>query len=103
MEAMNNRTTTAWRERIAAQRISGQTIRAWCRDHHQHEHAFYWWRARLGLSAGRQRPAQPLGFAQVIVNQPTAEPVRLRLAGERELIFPAAMPLEQMAKLIPRP
>jgi hypothetical protein len=35
-----------------------------------------------------------------VVNQPIAEPLRLRLAGERELIFPATMPLEQVAKLI---
>jgi hypothetical protein len=52
------------------------------------------------LSTGKRRPAKPLAFAQVIVKQPTAEPVRLRLAGEHELIIPATMPLEQVAKLI---
>jgi hypothetical protein len=29
-----------------------------------------------------------------------AEAIRLRLAGERELILPASMPLEQVAKLV---
>jgi hypothetical protein len=37
---------------------------------------------------------------QVVVHPPTAEPLRLRLAGERELIFPASMLLEQVAKLV---
>jgi hypothetical protein len=29
-----------------------------------------------------------------------AEPLRLRLAGERELILPVSMPIEQVAELI---
>jgi hypothetical protein len=100
MEAKINGKADAWRKRIAAQQASGQSVRAWCRQNDCAEHAFYWWRARLGLSNGKRRPAKPLGFAQVIVNQPTAEPVRLRLAGQRQLIFPTTMPLEQVAKLL---
>jgi hypothetical protein len=42
----------------------------------------------------------PLAFAQVVVRPPTAEPLRLRLAGQRELILPASMPLAQVAKLV---
>ena len=99
MEAKINGKADAWRKRIAAQQASGQSVRAWCRQNDCAEHAFYWWRAKLGLSTGK-RPAKPLDFAEVVVNQPTAEPVRLRLAGSRELIFPATMPVEQMAKLI---
>jgi hypothetical protein len=100
MEAKINGKSDAWRKHIAAQQASGQSVRAWCRQNDYAEHAFYWWRARLGLSTGKRRPVKPLGFAQVVVNQPAAEPVCLRLAGERELIFPATLPLEQMAKLI---
>jgi len=99
MEAKINRKAEAWRQHIKSQHASGQSVRAWCRQNDCAEHAFYWWRAKLGLSTGK-RPAKPLGFAQVIVNQPAAEPVRLRLAGARELIFPATMPLEQVAKLL---
>jgi len=100
MEAKINGKADAWRKRIGVQQASGQSVRAWCRQNDCAEDAFYWWRARIGLSSGKRLPIKPLAFAQVIVNQPTAEPVRLRLAGERELVFPATMPLEQVAKLI---
>ena len=100
MEAKINAKADAWRKRIGAQQVSGQSVRAWCRQNDFAEHAFYWWRAKLDLSPGKRLPVKPLGFAQVIVSQPTAEPVRLRLSGARELIFPATMPLEQVAKLI---
>ena len=114
-----------WRRRIDAQRASGLSVRAWCAGNGAHEHSFYWWRSRLGLSP-RQRPlpmrkakTTPPAFARVILNgtQPAAaeppvvsgacpepaegiEPLRLRFAGERELILPASMPLEQVARLV---
>jgi hypothetical protein len=117
MEATVNGKADSWRRRIDDQRVSGQSVRAWCRANDAREHSFYWWRrrlclprARLGLSPGKQRlrrplksaeaePA-PLAFAQVVVHPSTAEPLRLRLAGQRELILPASMPLEQVAKLV---
>jgi hypothetical protein len=47
-----------------------------------------------------------MAFAKVVV-EPSAtrqasplEPLRLRLAGQRELILPATMPFEQVARLI---
>lgn len=105
MEAKANGSAAAWRERIGAQRDSGQSIRAWCRDHKCHEHAFYWWRARLGLSPARQRKgfaakARPVRFAEVVVNRSTDETMSLRLAGGRELALPASMPVQQVAALI---
>ena len=100
MEAKINGKADAWRKRIAVQQASGQSVRSWCRQKDCAEHAFYWWRARLGLSRGKRPTAKPLAFAQVIVSQPAAEPLRLRLAGSRELILPTTMPLEQVAKLI---
>ena len=117
MEAILNGKADAWRRRIDDQRASGQSIRAWCKANGSQECSFYWWRARLGLSPDKRRlrrplkPAEskptPLAFAQVILSAaaepPVAsvvEPLRLRLAGERELILPASMPLEQVAKLV---
>ena len=110
MEATVNGKADAWRRRIDDQRASGQSVRAWCQANDAQECSFYWWRARLGLSPGKRRlgrrlrPAEarpaPLAFAQVVVHPSTAEPLRLRLAGERELILPASMPLEQVASLI---
>jgi hypothetical protein len=98
-----------WRDRIDAQRASGQSVRAWCQANDSREHSFYWWRARLGLSPEkrkasprpRRRPVKPIAFARVVVNaSSTTEPLRLRLAGQRELIFPASMPVEQVAGLV---
>jgi transposase-like protein len=36
-----------WRQRIARQEESGQSIRAFCKDHGVGEHSFYSWRQRL--------------------------------------------------------
>lgn len=112
MEAAVNGTADAWRERIAAHRASGRSIRAWCRENNHHEHAFYWWRARLGLSprSGAKRrhrgPGKAIRFAEVVVNRagpPAAsfvELICLRLGGARELILPASMPVAQVAQLV---
>jgi hypothetical protein len=107
MEAILNGKADAWRRRVDDQRASGQSVRAWCKANDSQEGSFYWWRARLGLSPRKRRPSKPakarstpLAFAQVVVHSPTAEPLRLRLAGDRELILPASMPLEQVARLV---
>jgi hypothetical protein len=55
MEAAVSGMADAWRQRIAAHRASGQSIRAWCRDNNHHEHAFYRWRSRLGLSPDEKK------------------------------------------------
>lgn len=104
-----NATAHVWRERIVAQQAGGQSIRAWCRENGCHEHSFYWWRARLGLSpvAGkrrwRPRSVKPIGFAGFVVEPPvtsSADPIRLSLLGGRELSLPALMPVEQIARLV---
>jgi hypothetical protein len=100
MEAKTSGKADAWCQHIKTQQASGQSIRAWCRQNDCAEHAFYWWRARLGLSSGKRPTAKPLAFARVVVQQPATEPFRLQLAGQRELIFPATMPVEQVAKLL---
>jgi hypothetical protein len=106
-----------WRERIAAQRDSGLSIRAWCRDNGYGEHLFYSWRAKLGLRphkmvAGRAlgavaAPLDSIPFTEVMIGaaaQPPvaseAQPLCLKLAGGRELVLPSSMPLEQVAKLL---
>ena len=123
MDATLNGTAQSWRERVTSQQASGQSIRAWCREHGHHEHAFYWWRRRLGLSSSPSRPtatptrrprrrpaADAIAFAEVRVVdrairqvpgiEPGAEPLRLCLAGGRELHLPASMPLERVARLV---
>lgn len=100
-------TSKTWRARIAAQQASGQEIRAWCRENGCHEHSFYWWRARLNLQPDRVKKRQmrrgngggPMPFAEVVVG-PAAEPVYLRLGSGRELVLPASMGVEQVARLV---
>jgi hypothetical protein len=56
------------------------------------------------LSPKKRRPSKlakakptPLAFAQVVVHPSTTEPLRLRFSGQRELILPASMSIEQVA------
>ena len=103
-------TAEVWRERIVAQQAGGQTIRALCKENGWHEHAFYWWRSRLGLSPAsvirrRRRSKMPAGFTEVAVDRTASavslvEPIRLRFASGRELVLPVSMPLEQVARLV---
>lgn len=118
MEKTVSAMAVIWRERIASQQAGGQSIRALCKENGWHEHAFYWWRSRLGLSPvsvirrGR-RPKMPAGFAEVVVDRPaaavslvepltasTVEPIRLRLLGGRELVLPASMSDQRVAALV---
>ena len=110
MAAKTSPTAEAWRERILAQQASGQSVRGWCRANHCPEHGFYWWRCNLGLSPASKRKRRrasrkpvPVKFARVVVESPApvvAEPLRLTLAGGRELAMPASMPVEQIARLV---
>jgi hypothetical protein len=113
--SMNMTRAQTWRERVGAQQASGQRVRVWCRENGCHEHSFYWWRARLGLSPAARKPERPPGgvkpvrFAKVVIGPPTRgglpegiciEPIRLSLIGGREVTLPASMPVEQIAHLL---
>ena len=84
MEAtVNDDKSKPWRDRIEAQRVSGESVRAWCLANGSGEHSFFWWRARLGLSPVQRpsrRPARPIAFARVIV-EPSA-PAAVMLPAE---------------------
>lgn len=105
MDAKSTKTADVWRERILAQQASGQSVRGWCRSNDCHEHSFYGWRAKLGLSLAspskrRPRGAKTIAFAEVVVERPAAEPIVLRLRGGRELVFPASMPAVTLAHFV---
>jgi hypothetical protein len=118
MESLSSETAVLWRERIEKQQACGESIRAWCRVNGCHEHSFYGWRLRLGLSPRparlRRRKPRP-AFAEVVIDErcgskaaelvepPAAsdvEPMRLGLLGGRELVLPASMSDERVAALI---
>jgi hypothetical protein len=94
-----------WRQRITAQQAAGESIRDWCRANGCHEHAFYWWRARLRLSpkspVKRRRSVVRPKFAEVVVESAPrfSQMLTLRLRSGAELVLPA-MPVPQIAELI---
>jgi transposase-like protein len=57
-----------WRQRIAQQETSGQSVRAYCRRRGLPEHAFYSWRQRL------RKENTPVRFA-LVESKPAAESV----------------------------
>jgi hypothetical protein len=73
-----------WRQRIAQQETSGQSIRAYCRGRGLTEHAFYGWRQRL------RKENTPIRFA-LVGTRPAAEsvaPIELLLASGDRLRIP---------------
>jgi hypothetical protein len=77
-----------WREVIARQRRSGDSIRAFCSANGLGEPSFYWWRRRLaGLDAKAGRGAQTPTFVPVrLVAEPGASSAPLP-AGTIELVL----------------
>jgi transposase-like protein len=79
-----------WRQRIAQQKNSGQTVRAFCREHKFSEYSFYAWRKQLGSASKR-----PIRFALVETtvtsgtHQPSQTPLELVLSGGERLHIPA--------------
>jgi hypothetical protein len=71
-----------WRELMALQKRSGQSVRVFCKEKSVSEPSFYYWRQRLGQAK------EPVRFALVesasISRQHTGEPLELTLAsGDR--------------------
>ena len=79
-----------WRQRVAQQKNSGQTVRTFCREHKLSEYSFYWWRRQLSSSGEK-----PIRFA-LVETTPTSETRRpsqaqleLILTGGERLRIPA--------------
>jgi len=73
-----------WRQAIAEQEKSGQSVRAFCRERTIGEHSFYQWRQRLG------EDGKPVAFA--LVERKPAAPtgkLELTLASGEVLRIPA--------------
>lgn len=109
------RTREQWQALIDAQAASGQGVEAYCRQHGITTSCFYRWRRFLSGVSGvaspwaghkKRRSAGPVGFAKVRVveDRPappaSAEPMRLRLAGGRELVLAASTPAARVAELL---
>jgi hypothetical protein len=94
-----------WRQRIIAQQAAGESIRDWCKANGCHEHAFYWWRARLGLSpkspVTRRRSVPRPKLAEVVVDSTprASQMMTLRLRSGAELTLPVTS-VPQIAELV---
>jgi transposase-like protein len=77
-----------WRQRIAQYKASGQTVRAFCRQHQLDEHSFYMWRKQLENAGAVDKP---VGFALVETtrSQAPAQMLELVLRGGERLYIPA--------------
>lgn len=102
--ARKSTTAESCGERIITQQKSGESVRGWCQQNGCHEHSFYWWRTRLGLSQKsaaqpRGKTAKPIAFAEEVIGPPstTVQTMKLRLRGGHELTLPA-MPVERLAQ-----
>jgi hypothetical protein len=89
-----------WRQRIAEQENSGQSIRAYCRERELKEHAFYGWRGRL------RKQNTPVSFA-LVETKPTVEtPASLELllaSGDRLRIPSDASTLKLVLTVLREP
>lgn len=79
-----------WRRRLREQAKSGQSVRAWCRQHRVTETAFYWWRRELARRDTEDSAASfvPVHVAEASIGDGSAsieivltDGRRVRLAG----------------------
>lgn len=86
-----------WRELIARQRRSGQSVRGFCRGEGLAESAFHFWRRELRQREGQARPALlPLTLAA----ERLRAPLELELPGGAVLRIGAEAPRELLAQLL---
>jgi hypothetical protein len=78
-----------WRRHITEQRVSGQTVHAYCESHQLRETSFYFWRqeiAKRDREAAEEVATSAPAFVPVAVIDPPTEhnadtPIEIRLAG----------------------
>ena len=94
-----------WRQRMREQARSGLSIRAWCREHDLHEHAFYWWRVRLAQSGrGRRARSRKPTFVPVHVSAQevtgTDGQIEIALSGDRRIRIHGPVDRQMLADVL---
>ena len=75
-----------WRQHLRRQEASGQTARAYCRDHDLAETAFHYWRRTIAERDRQARPAPAFVPVTVVGPSPAAgSPIDIRLVGGHRL------------------
>ena len=92
-----------WRRMVGRQARSGLSIRAWCREHDLHEHAFYWWRVRLARAGRKIRSRRP-AFVPVRVSSQgvsgTEGQIEIVLSGDRRVRVSGPVDRETLAEVL---
>lgn len=91
-----------WRQRVAQQKNSGQSVRVFCREHKLTEYSFYWWRRELSSSEPPVRFALVETATPAVETRPSCE-TRLELvlgSGERLRIPPDETTLRLVLKVL---
>ena len=93
-----------WRQHLRRQEASGQTVRAYCRDHDLAETAFHYWRrtiAERDRQARRATPAAAFVPVTVVGRSPAADsPIDIRLAGGHRLRVRAGCDRELLSAVL---
>jgi hypothetical protein len=77
-----------WRQRIAEQKKTGQSVRGFCREQGLSEPAFYAWRQRLRS----ENQAVQFALVETKLGAETAAPIELLLGGGDRLRIPSDAP-----------
>ena len=90
-----------WRRRLSQQAGSGQSVRAWCREHRVTETAFYWWRREL---VRRDAESKITSFVPVHVAEDQRErgdsPIEIELADGRRVRVTGKVNRETLADVL---
>jgi hypothetical protein len=92
-----------WRQHLRRQQASGQTARAYCRDHDLAETAFHYWRRTIAERDREVRRPDPTpAFVPVTVVGPSAagSPIDIRLAGGHRVRVRAGCDRELLAAVL---
>ena len=92
-----------WRRMVIGQARSRLSIRAWCREHDLHEHAFYWWRVRLARTGRKVRSRKPT-FVPVRVSAQgvsgTEGQIEIALSGDRRVRLSGPVDRQMLADVL---
>jgi transposase-like protein len=83
---------------MGEQRVSGMSIRAWCRDHGVSESSLHWWRRRLAQRDAEQSRPAPLANRSTHDNGRVKTPAkseRVQSSSAPPVFLPVCMPEDE--------
>jgi hypothetical protein len=92
-QASSQSSNDKWRQVIAAQQASGQTVAAYCREHRIGQVSFYGWKRRFKASAANPEGAQSVraGFVELTAAREAGVPAGVFPPGPATILSPAGI------------